>query len=169
VKVPVLLIKETHISKSGRGEQALTDLAKESRQRKCRATGSPGLNIMVTVDATTVSHRAFDYAVSCCRRGDTLISFHIADDKGPSNIWVPEELAKQEQARKIDTRNVTLLKQGRGIKDHVKDWVNSNQPDLTVMGSAEMSNPERINQVGSVCAAIAKSIDGHLMIVKNTH
>jgi len=159
VKVPCYLVKDTgwRVSRTRVGRDA-----------------TPGLRLAVCVDPSPVSKKAWDEALSCCRKGmdDELVAFHVDDASanGAESIAIKESY-EAECAKLvclgINARLVTVPSK-LNLQRHILQFIRQERPDVMYMGSVELSNAKKKHHLGSVCLAVCHEASVHCVIVKNT-
>jgi len=170
VKVPVTIVKEAWRGASG-------DHNAMGRIMRVGRNGLPGLTIVVTIDGTDISLRAFDYAADLVRPKDRLICLHV-ESSGDRHL-APElqthyttELGKIEQSVKEASTEFTIIpRTGSALSDDIVSYCEKISADLIVLGSVELSKPVRGEKLklGSVASAIAKgTAKCHFAVIKNT-
>jgi nucleotide-binding universal stress UspA family protein len=127
-KVPVLLVKS--------GAKMDLDVPRVKRQGR---DSTPGLNIMVSMDTSIVSERAFDLACKIGTRLDSLFVYHVQMDESSDHLV--SELTVQCD-KLVDSKNVkeamviTELRSGKGIREQIDDFVDAKAIDVLFMGSS---------------------------------
>ena len=158
-KQPVVLVKS--------GQPPAT----EGRIPRVGADGTPGLNIMICIDPSPVSRKAFDMSLTLVTKGrdrksDSLFMYHVQQ---PGDELLIQEYGQMPDKLKDEYKDVTFVveprRAGAEIKKMIEDFIDERKIDLVIMGSVELSKPGR--NLGSVTQAVAKSSAAHVCVVKN--
>lgn len=156
-KVPVVLVKS--------GPKVDLDVP---RIKRAGRDGTPGLTFCVTVDNSTVSGLAFDLACATVQKGDTLYGFHVKDnDRGALGADFGPTLTKLEDTGACKKAEFVIEPKSKSIREHIEDFIDEKSVDVIIMGSVELSNPNKGHYIGSVSSAVTKASLANCCVVKH--
>lgn len=158
-KVPVLLVKS--------GPKLDMDAPRLKRQGR---DSTPGLNLMVSMDMSKVSERAFDMACKMVTKLDTLYVYHVTDNASSETKGLLQELSlacdKLISCNHVAGAELCEERKIKTIREHIESFIEEKQVDILIMGSMELSKPGK-SSLGSVSSAVSKVSKAHCCIVKN--
>lgn len=138
IKVPVLLVKA--------GAKLDLEVPRVKRQGR---DSTPGLNIMVSIDGSAVSERAFDLACKVSTKLDTLYVYHVQTDEDTSGLMKEMRHAcdKLLDAKKVAHAGVIAVPKTRNsIREMIEEFVEVKAVDILFMGSGETHETRVIAQ-----------------------
>ena len=139
-KVPVILVKS--------GGKLELDMPRVKRQGR---DTTPGLNMMVSMDASPVSQRAFDLGLKMLTRLDTLFVYHVTDGKSERRAHMLNEMSlacdKLMDGRMCAQASLIEEPKTKTIKDHIEDFIEVRIPAL----HASLSLPALLSPLWVLC------------------
>ena len=158
-KQPVVLVKSGKIPDTS-----------DDRIKRIGSDGTKGLNIMVSMDMSDVSRKAFDTALTFGTKGrdrksDSIFLFHVQQSGDEKLV---EEYSVMQDKLKDEYTSVTWCSVDKSgdIHQQIDKFIDDNKIDVVVMGSIELSDIKKGQYFGSVSSAVAKSSSAHCVVVK---
>ena len=158
-KQPVVLVKSGKIPDTS-----------DDRIKRIGSDGTKGLNIMVSMDMSDVSRKAFDTALTFGTKGrdrksDSIFLFHVQQSCDEKLV---EEYSVMQDKLKDEYTSVTWCSVDKSgdIHQQIDKFIDDNKIDVVVMGSIELSDIKKGQYFGSVSSAVAKSSSAHCVVVK---
>ncbi|WP_233570048.1 universal stress protein [Aerococcus agrisoli] len=136
--------------------------------------------IVLPVDGSDASYRAFREAVSIAKRNDSeLIVLHVLDDfvrfaNPDASIKLYEESrvdaleildSYQKEAEELGFTNVTLEVIKGDARYGIVEFADKNKADLVVVGATGKGAIERA-MMGSVSEYVVRNVKAHVLVVK---
>lgn len=173
-KAPVILVKPKGTPEIDRTEGL-----------EARMAGKASMSVVVCVDGSHLSQKAFDMAMRFVKTGDVVRVIHVFNSDQAMVNPKSEELALlgnsaihtyyRDCCRRaefaVDSVRFLFhpLKFRESVTETILGFTESQEvlADVIIMGSIELTDPKNKLFLGSVCAAVAKRTLAHMLVAKN--